>query len=219
MRIVSLQVGQPRTVGHPGAGDPMERAFTSAIWKAPVAGPVRVGSLGLEGDAVADRRNHGGPDQAILMYAASHYRSWRGEWGQPELGPGDFGENLTVDGPTETSVCLGDVFGLGEVRLEVSHPRQPCATLARRHQRRDLVATVLTNGRSGWYARVVSGGEVVAGMPIALLDRPHPAWTVRRAALAMARRHQDPAEAARLVSEVPALSNRWRARLSRPGLS
>ena len=43
MRLVSVQIGTPRTVGVPGASDRMEREFTSAIWKSPVAGPVRVG--------------------------------------------------------------------------------------------------------------------------------------------------------------------------------
>jgi MOSC domain-containing protein YiiM len=54
MLLTSIQLGQPRTVGIPGASDPLDRSFTSAIWKEPVPGPVWAGALGLEGDAVAN---------------------------------------------------------------------------------------------------------------------------------------------------------------------
>jgi MOSC domain-containing protein YiiM len=212
MRLVSVQVGTPRTVGTPGAGDPMQRAFTSAIWKAPVRGPVQLGRLGLVGDAVANTKVHGGPEQALLMYAASHYPLWQAEWGRGDLGPGAFGENLTVSGLTEATVCIGDVLEVGTARIQVSQPRQPCATLARRHGVRDLVAVVHANGRSGWYLRVLREGKVEAGDGISLTDRPHPEWTVRRAARAMHDRKAAPAEA-RALARCAALSPEWRRRL------
>lgn len=213
MRLLSVQVGHPRTVGTPGADDPMERAFTSAIWKVPVEEAVRVGRLGLEGDAVANTRVHGGPEQAVLMYSASHYPLWQAEWSRDDLGPGSFGENLTVLGLTEEEVCIGDLLEVGETVLQVSQPRQPCATLARRHRVRDLIAQVQGNGRSGWYLRVAGEGWLRAGQPIRLLDRPHPEWTVRRAALAMLHRKTAPAEA-RTLAQCPALSPGWRERLA-----
>jgi MOSC domain-containing protein YiiM len=189
----------------------MEREFTSAIWKSPVAGPVRVGPLGLAGDAVFDTRVHGGPDQAVLMYGAAHYPRWELELGRP-MGPGDFGENLTVEGLDEDTVCIGDVYQVGPVRFQVSHPRQPCATLARRHQIPDMIAIVWQNGRSGWYLRVLVEGSVQAGQPVQRLDRPSPEWTVRRAARAMLARQQNPAEAAALA-DCKGLSAGWRKRL------
>jgi MOSC domain-containing protein YiiM len=192
----------------------MERAFTSAIWKEPVAGPVWAGRLGLKGDAVADTKSHGGPDQAVLMYAASHYPLWRAEWGRDDLGAGAFGENLTVSGLHEEAACVGDVLEIGEARLQVSHPRQPCATLARRHQVRDMVAIVYRNGRHGWYLRVLQEGLLEAGQPIRLADRPHPEWTVRRTALAMLNRRKDREEALRLA-KCDALSVEWRERLAK----
>jgi len=190
----------------------MERAFTSAIWKAPVKGPVFAGALGLAGDAVANTKVHGGADQALLMYAVSHYPVWESELGRPMV-PGAFGENLTVDGLDEDLVCIGDVLELGPVVLEVSQPRQPCATLARRHQIRDMIAIVRGNGRSGWYLRVLTEGTVEAGQSIAVADRPNPAWPVRRAAVVMQARGREPAAAAELAG-CRGLSERWRARLA-----
>jgi MOSC domain-containing protein YiiM len=191
----------------------MQRAFTSAIWKEPVSGPVRVRRLGLEGDAVGNTRVHGGLEQAVLMYAASHYPLWRAEWGREDVGPGAFGENLTVDGLTEGDACIGDVLEIGSAVLQISQPRQPCATLARRHQVRDMIAVVQRNGRSGWYLRVTREGEVERGEPIRLADRPCPDWTVSRAARAMLNRKTDPAEAAALAG-CKELSSGWRRRLA-----
>lgn len=190
----------------------MERAFTSAIWKSPVTGPVFAGALGLAGDAVANTKVHGGVDQALLMYAVSHYPLWESELGRP-MGPGAFGENLTVDGLDEDSVCIGDVLEIGSVRMEVSQPRQPCATLARRHQVRDMVAIVRRNGRGGWYLRVLAEGPVEAGQTIQLVDRPNPEWTVRRAARVMQARVREPASAADLA-RCRGLSEGWRSRLA-----
>jgi MOSC domain-containing protein YiiM len=215
IRLISVQTGVPRTVGIPDAEDRMERAFTSAIWKTPVNGPVWAGRLGLTGDAVANTKVHGGPDQALLMYAVSHYPVWEAELELP-MGPGAFGENLTVEGLDEDSVCIGDVLEIGRVTLEVSQPRQPCATLARRHQQPDMIAIVRRNGRSGWYLRVLTEGSVEAGQPIRLSDRPNPAWTVRRAARTYQAREREPGPAGELA-RCRGLSEGWRVRLS--GLS
>jgi MOSC domain-containing protein YiiM len=211
MRLVSIQVGTPRTVGTPGAENRMEREFTSAIWKSSVSGPIHAGALGLVGDAVFDTRHHGGPDQAVLMYSAAHYPRWEQELGRT-VQPGDFGENLTVDGLDEDSVCIGDVYQVGAVRLEVSHPRQPCSTLARRHQIPDMIAIVRSNGRSGWYLRVLIEGWLRPGEPVQRLARPNPDWTVRRAARAMLTRERNPSQAAALA-RCRGLSDEWRDRL------
>jgi MOSC domain-containing protein YiiM len=189
----------------------MERAFTSAIWKQPVSGPIRVRTLGLDGDAVGNPKVHGGPDQAVLMYAAGHYPTWQAEWGR-ELGAGAFGENLLVEGLTEETACLGDVFDIGGARLEVTKPREPCSTLARRHQVRDMIAIVQANGRGGWYLRVLREGEVMAGQEIVLVGRPHPEWPVRLAGRTMLERKTDPERASRLA-RVPALAANWKARI------
>jgi MOSC domain-containing protein YiiM len=209
MHVVSVQIGTPRTVGEPHSSDSMTRSFTSAIWKEPVAGPVRVGRLGLEGDRVANSKVHGGPEQALLMYAASHYPLWEAEWGRADIAPGAFGENLTVTALTEENVCIGDLLDIGEARLQVSQPRQPCATLARRHQVRDMITLVQRNGRSGWYLRVVREGRVTAGDPIVLVNRPYPEWTVRRAAQVALNRKGRPEEA-RALAACEALSAGWR---------
>jgi MOSC domain-containing protein YiiM len=216
MRLDSIQVGQVRTEGVSHADDPQQRPWTSAIRKEPVEGQVWAGREGLSGDHQYDRQSHGGPERALLMYCAEHYPSWRSEWGRKDVGPGGFGENLTVSGLSEDTACIGDVFRIGEVRMEVSSPRTPCSTLVRRHGIHDLIRTITHNHRSGWYLRVLQEGWLEAGMPVHLTDRPYPQWTIRRAANVKRMRAEMP-EDARLLAACPALQSEWRAVLGTPG--
>ena len=209
LALVSIQVGTPQSYLAPDDGG----AYLSAIDKRPVTGRVHLSTTGLGGDAVADRRAHGGPEQAMLAYAIEHYARWSTE-GLPSLGPGAFGENLTIRGTDEDHVAVGDRWSIGEVVVEVSKPRTPCNRLAWRHGDPGLIRRVHDTGRSGWYLRVLQVGWIEAGATIARVAHPHPAWTVRRVAQVMANRfslREDAAELARL----PELAADWRYRLAR----
>jgi MOSC domain-containing protein YiiM len=213
MLLESIQVGQTRTHGVEGDANPLKRPWTSAIRKEPVDGQVWAGREGLSGDQQYDRTGHGGPDRALLMYSAEHYPRWRREWSRKDLGPGGFGENLTVSGLNEDSACVGDVYRIGEVRVEISSPRSPCANLSRLHGIPDLVRTIVQNHRSGWYLRVLQEGWLESGIEVLLLDRPYPQWTIRRAAH-VKRMRAELAEDARLLAACPALQSDWREKLA-----
>lgn len=217
MRLDSIQVGQTRTYGTPGSAEPLEGPWTSAIKKEPVDGQVWAGREGLSGDHQYDRNHHGGPERALLMYSAGHYPRWRSEWGRKDVGPGAFGENLTVSGLNEDTACIGDIYRLGEVRIEVSSPRTPCMNLARRHGLPDLVKTIVLNHRSGWYLRVLQEGWLEAGMNLAMIDRPYPQWTIRRAAT-VKRLRNDLREEAKLLAACGSLQSEWREILGRVGV-
>ena len=173
--MVSLARGRPRDLDFRGS------AWRSGIYKAVVAGPVRVGLTNLEGDGQADLRFHGGPDRAVLAYSADHYPAWRDELRALDLPFGAFGENLTIAGSDEATVCVGDVVRVGSTRLQVSQPRLPCWKLGRRFGIPDLPRRVLVTRRGGWYMRVLEEGVLEAGDVVELIDRPFPEWNVRRA--------------------------------------
>jgi MOSC domain-containing protein YiiM len=210
---VSIQVGLPAVHGEPGADDPLDQPWRTGFYKTPVAGPVWLGRTNLVGDGQANLRVHGGPDKAVLGYAASHYPIWREELEQPDLPYGAFAENFTITFLDESNVCLGDQYAIGGARVEVSQPRQPCANITHRWKRPGLTQRVEETGRHGWYMRVLTEGEVVAGLPIVLLERPCPDWTIARASQVMRRRSVDREEASRL-RQVPSLSAAWRQTLS-----
>lgn len=213
-RIVAIQVGLPKQLGNPHAMDPTDQAWMSGIDKAPVTGPVRVGRLNLEGDGQADLVHHGGPDKAVLAYSADHYGDWRGELEIAEFPHGAFGENLTVQGLVERDVCIGDIWRIGEVLLQVSQPRQPCWKLGRRWRIPDLPKRVLQTGRSGWYLRVLREGTIESGMEFALQERPYPQWTVLRTASLRYDKQFDPDDVAALAG-LQVLATSWRDEFAR----
>jgi MOSC domain-containing protein YiiM len=211
--LVSIQVGLPHTYGREGADDPMDRPWETGFFKQPVDGPLWLGRANLVGDGQADLVNHGGEDKAVLCYAASHYPEWRTALDKPDLPHGAFGENFTIDGLNEETVCVGDVYRLGDALVQVSQPRQPCWKLAWRWRIKELTALVEHSGRTGWYIRVLEEGEVRAGLELTLLDRPYPEWTIIRASRVMRNRRRDPVAAGELAA-CEALAVSWREHLA-----
>lgn len=215
-QLLSIQVGRPAVHGTPDAADPLNRPWHTGFYKSAVQGPVRVGRTNVEGDGQANLKVHGGPDKAVLSYAASHYPLWRAELGLPDLPFGAFAENFTILGLDEQEVCLGDVYAIGpSVRVQVSQPRRPCANISHRWRIKELTERVDATGRTGWYLRVLAEGLVSPGADIELLERPEPKWTIARATAALRHRRTNPAEAAALAA-VPALSEAWRDTLKSP---
>lgn len=210
--LISIQVGQPRTYSGTFAdGAPAE--WTTAFVKEPVAGPVFVHKTQIDGDAQVDLENHGGRDKAVLAYSAEHYPLWRAELSEPDMPHGGFGENLTISGLDEQAVCLGDVWSIGPVRLEVSQPRQPCWKLARHWNRSWLLKRVLETGRTGWYLRVLTPGSIDAGLPVTLEQRPHSDWSITRANHVMYDKHADLALLDELAN-LAVLADSWRAHIA-----
>ncbi len=201
--VVSVNVGIARPYRRG------ERVWQSGIVKAPVAGSVSLVATGVVGDEQADLENHGGADKAVLAYGASRYRLWNENHGLP-ASPGGFGENLTIDGLTEETACIGDTLSVGTSLLQVTQPRLPCWKLAERWERPDLTRLVKETGWSGWYLRVLEPGSVAAGDTVSLLSRPHPDWTVLTATrIGRMRNHPGLLELAAL----PELSEAWRQTL------
>jgi MOSC domain-containing protein YiiM len=205
----SIQVALPQTYGSDEATDDHDKPWTTAFFKLPVTGSQQVGELGIVGDGQADLRFHGGPDKAVLAYSADHFARWQQELPQLSWSGGAFGENLTIACCDESSVCIGDQWQLGQVRFEVSQPRQPCWKLSRRWRIDDLAKRVTQNGRSGWYVRVLEPGLIEAGQSFELLARPHAEWTITRAQQVMYFEKNNVA-ALEALAELPPLAESWR---------
>ncbi|GAA1287727.1 MOSC domain-containing protein [Saccharothrix xinjiangensis] len=146
------------------------RTVASGIAKTPVAGPVEVTRLGLAGDEQGDRKRHGGPDKAVLVYPDEHYRAWARQLG--DLTAPAFGENLTTTGVLEGDAVLGSVYAIGTAVLQVTQPRRPCFRLAAHHGVEDMAVLTQRSGRTGFYCRVLRPGHLTAGDTVALLSRP-----------------------------------------------
>ncbi len=193
--------------------------------------PIIIESLGIQGDQVADHRFHGGADKALLAYSADLYPMWleelsRDDFLQPDdhecgvaaFSFGAMGENLCITEQSEQTVCIGDIYTLGDpsgggVTVQVSQPRQPCWKISRRWKHRTLTKRVGQTGRTGWYYRVLRPGVVQTGDSVALTDRLHPDWTIARANDVLMGREADRFATSELMA-IPELSAAWKQSLA-----
>lgn len=199
-RVTSVNVGQPRKVTWQG------KESRTSIVKQPVSGRAAVRGVNVVGDEQADPEHHGGPDQALYAYSAEDYAWWAEQLGRP-LEPGCFGENLTLWGVDVGSALLGERWQVGGIEVAVTGPRIPCYKLAWRLGDVGFPRWFARASRPGAYLRIVREGNVAAGDPVEVVDRP--AHDVTVAALSDSY-HGDRAVAARLL-ELDEASAGWKA--------
>ncbi|MCH9693014.1 MAG: MOSC domain-containing protein [Gammaproteobacteria bacterium] len=155
MQLVSVNLGSREEISH------ANKSVLSGIRKRPIAEPCFVGRSRIEDDVIEDLEHHGGTDQAVYAYSVEDYEWWSQQLDR-ELSPGLFGENFTISGmPTDMNV--GDRLLIGEVVLEATAPRIPCATLATRLQDSGFGTKFRQAERPGVYFRVLNEGQVCAG--------------------------------------------------------
>jgi MOSC domain-containing protein YiiM len=178
----------------------------TAIWKEPVEGRVAVRGVNLAGDDQADRSVHGGPDKAIYAYAAEETRRWEAELGR-ELGPGAFGENLTIEGLDVSGALIGERWRIGTTLVEVVQPRLPCFKLGLRMGDPAFVKRFAQASRPGAYLRIVEEGELGAGDAIAVdvAARPDHGVTMRLVSDAILLDHDLIAQALEAPQLIPEL--------------
>lgn len=173
-RIVSVNTG--REQGAQWAG----RLRRTAIDKRPVAGPVRVGKLGIGDDEQADTDSHGGHDQAVYVYAREDLDWWVERLGR-DLRSGLFGENVTTAGLDVTGALIGEVWRLGSAVAQVASVRIPCVVFQNWMGEEHWVRRFAGAGRPGAYLRVLTEGVAGAGDPVEVVSRPPHSVTVGEA--------------------------------------
>ncbi len=183
------------------------RPARSAIDKRPAASPVEVGPLGLVGDTVADKVNHGGLEQAVYAYGREDLDWWT-EQLMRELPNGMFGENLTTAGIDVSAAQIGEIWRAGTAVLQVTSACIPCSTFkAWMGEEPHWVKRFAAAGRPGAYLRVLTPGAVAAGDDLEVLSRPDVAVTVAESMRAYYGDH----ELLRRLLDVPGRGAKWDA--------
>jgi MOSC domain-containing protein YiiM len=173
-RVVSLNRGREADLligGRPGR---------TAIDKRPVSGPVAISALGLEGDEYADKKHHGGLEQAVYAYAREDLDWWTEQLGR-ELCDGIFGENVTTAGIDISAALIGEAWRMGTAVVQITAPRIPCVTFKSWLDEPHWVKRFATAGRPGAYLRVLTPGVVRAGDDLTVVSTPGEAVTVAEA--------------------------------------
>ncbi|ANS78448.1 hypothetical protein SGUI_1052 [Serinicoccus hydrothermalis] len=178
-RVRSTNLAKPK----PDPGTPR----VTGIDKQPVGGidvvapgPDHGDGSGANGDHIGDARHHGGADKALYAVAREELDRWESELGRV-LRDGIFGENLTTADLDVDGLELGQRLRVGSSVLEVSVPRQPCATFARHMGEERWVSRFTEHGASGAYLRVVEPGRIEPGDGIELDAPPGHGVSVRTA--------------------------------------
>jgi ferredoxin-NADP reductase/MOSC domain-containing protein YiiM/ferredoxin len=135
----------------------------TGIYKSPVAGPVMVRRLNIDGDGQGDLAGHGGEQRAVMVYQTESYDYWGRFLRRDDLQPGNFGENFTITGLGDDEVCVGDRYTIGEAEFEVTQPRVTCFRVGVRLGEPDMPNLLVAHHRPGFYFRVISEGRVQAG--------------------------------------------------------
>jgi MOSC domain-containing protein YiiM len=172
MRLLSVNIAAPRQVEFNG------QSTTTGIFKEPITGRVRVTKLTIEGDHQVDKRYHGGFNKAIYAYPSEHYAGWE-EFLSAKFAPGQFGENLTVQGLLENDVHIGDQLRIGTALFEVTQPRVPCFKLGIKMRMPSFPKWFLRSGKLGFYLRVIEEGEIGAGDVIEIVHRDEERISIR----------------------------------------
>lgn len=204
--LLAVSVGRAREVLWQGG------SIRTGIFKSPVENRVAARRGGLDGDEQADLSVHGGIDKAVYAYDESNTRHWRDQLERPDLGPGAFGENLTVRGWPDERVFIGDRFRIGSACFEVSQPRQPCHKLARRFEDAGFPKRFLESRRVGYYLRVVEPGEIGAGDAIERIAHDEASLDVASLVSIWLGREPNRADLVRAAA-LPALADAWRTPL------
>lgn len=169
-----------------GGASALPDGSRSGISNQPLTGPVSIGERGITDDVQVDRKHHGYPAMALHHFPHETYGWLRHHFGAlPRLsGPGSMGENILTNGITEHDVHIGDRFRLGSAMIEVTQPRQPCATIEKHLGSKGIVKGLVAAARSGWFYRVLEPGTAQAGDVLERIEVIHPRWSIARAFLA-----------------------------------
>jgi MOSC domain-containing protein YiiM len=163
MQLDSVNLGEERALQH------KDRVEHTGIFKFSVEGSVKVTKLGLEGDVILSKKHHGGPDQAVYVYGGADYAWWSEEL-NTQIFPGTFGDNLTVSDLESAQFNIGDAIHIGDITLQVTAPRIPCATFAARMNDPQWIKRFRHAERPGLYCRVIKEGFVKADDTVSIVS-------------------------------------------------
>lgn len=202
-RLISVNVGLPRDIEWKG------RIVHTGIWKNPVQGRCHVRRLNVEGDGQGDLAGHGGEQRAVFVYQIESYHYWQEQLARSDFVHGQFGENFTIEGLPDNTVCIGDRYQIGSALFEVTQPRVTCYRVGIRMNEPRMAALLTGSSRPGFYLRVLREGEVGAGDEIVKAGEAEVRMTVAEInALLYSSNH--PRDQLERAMRITALSPGWR---------
>jgi len=135
-----------------------EKEFQSAYLKRDTYDTVYIGIEGIKEDQQSDKRYHGGVDKALLISSTNYFKTYEEEFHET-IDETIFSANILVNKLDESSVCVGDIYSIGSVQLQVTQPRQPCWKIGAVFSNK-VSKFIKQNGATGWYVKVLQEGSI-----------------------------------------------------------
>lgn len=145
--IKSIAIGNAKEYNISG------KVFESAYKKDIFVDSIDVTFLGLVGDFQVDKRYHGGLDGAVHMGSYNHVEK------NPDFDKLFIGCNILIENLDEDKVCIGDIYAIGDVKLQVCQPRFPCWKIGALFGK-EPSRYISKNHATGWYLRVLEEGNI-----------------------------------------------------------
>lgn len=146
-----------------------EKKFQSGYLKREPYKTVYISKDGIKEDQQADRRYHGGVDKALLVASTNHFKTYEDEFKEP-IDKAMFSANIFVNELDESTVCVGDIYQLGEVVVQVTQPRQPCWKIGAVFS--PIASKFIKKyGATGWYVKVLQEGTIRLNDSVKLITK------------------------------------------------
>jgi MOSC domain-containing protein YiiM len=117
-----------------------------------------------------NREAHGGIDKACYIFSENEYSYWKNIYPEIELNWGFFGENITISNFEESKLKIGDIFQIGEVKIQISQPRQPCWKQDYRFNSEMFSKRFIAHQKCGAYVRIIKEGFVSKNQKLILKE-------------------------------------------------
>lgn len=159
-------------------------------------------------------------DRVILHVNTEIYDEFRKlGFESKRFGPGGIGENFSTEGNemTANNTCIGDVYAIGDVKIQITQPRFPCAKNEKFHECKGLSRIMLKHTLGGWFYRVIEEGTVSKGDSITLIERKYPHLSVKTVNDMVFNIRKTPAliENLKKIVDIPELAEELRDRIKK----
>ena len=155
--------------------------LVSGIKKYPVS-KAYLTKNGFKEDEQGDLLHHGGENKALFLFSAITYKKinsyFNNSFDMTDMAY--FGENLILSNICVEDICIGDILKIGQTKVQVTQPRQPCWKLSANTNQKEMTKFIFDSGLTGWYAKVLEEGFICQNDEVILEKRVNPTLNIKK---------------------------------------
>jgi MOSC domain-containing protein YiiM len=155
--------------------------LVSGIKKYPVE-KAYLTKTGFKEDEQGDLLHHGGENKALFLFSAITYEKINLHFDNifDVTNMAYFGENLILSNICEEDICIGDILKIGQTKVQITQPRQPCWKLSANTNQKEMTKFIFDSGLTGWYAKVLEEGFICKNDEVILEKRVNPNLNIKK---------------------------------------